>query len=134
VDGEQILFLHTGQGELAVAHPETGQVTVVASLPGVARGLALHAGFAFVGLSRARPTLDGVPIAARRNELRCGMWVIDLRTGAQAGHLEFSTGVDEIFDVQVLPGIEFPYVSGPSAETDAGQPFWTIPPSRDLAR
>ena len=128
VDGNQVLFLHSGQGELAVADPVTGRVTAVASLPGVARGLALHGGFAFIGLSRARPTLEGVPVVARRDELRCGLWVVNLQTGAVSAHLEFSKGVEEIFDVQVLPGIGFPYLSGPSAEKDTGQPLWTVPP------
>jgi uncharacterized protein (TIGR03032 family) len=128
VDGDRVFFLHSGRGELAVADPRTGRVTAVAPLPGVARGLALHGEFAFVGLSRARPTLEGVRIVARRDELRCGMWVVDLRTGAVAAYLEFSTGVEEIFDVQVLPGIVFPYVSGPAAEKDTGQPLWTVPP------
>jgi uncharacterized protein (TIGR03032 family) len=104
----------------------------VAPLPGVARGLALHGGFAFVGLSKARPTLEGVPIADQRDQLRCGLWVLDLRTGAVAAHLEFCTGVEEVFDVQVLPGIVFPYVSGPAAEQDTGHPLWTVPPGGSL--
>jgi uncharacterized protein (TIGR03032 family) len=128
VDREQVLFLHSGQGELAAAHPRTGQVTAIAPLPGVARGLSIYGEHAFIGLSKARPTLDGVAIVARRDELRCGVWVIDLRTGAVAGHLEFATGVEEIFDVQVLPGIVFPYLSGPAADRDTGQPLWTVPP------
>jgi uncharacterized protein (TIGR03032 family) len=130
VEGGRVYFLHSGQGRLDVVDPQTGQVTAVATLPGVARGLAIHGGFAFVGLSKARPSLEGVPIAAQRDQLRCGMWVIDLKTGAIAGHLEFSTGVEEIFDVQVLPGILFPYVSGPSADKDTGQPLWTMPPEK----
>lgn len=129
VEGGRVFFLHSGRGELAVADPLTGEVTAVASLPGVVRGLALHGGFAFIGLSKARPTLEGVPIVANRDALRCGLRVVDLRTGAIAGHLEFATGVEEIFDVQVLPGIVFPYVSGPSAIEDTGQPLWTVPPS-----
>jgi uncharacterized protein (TIGR03032 family) len=129
VDGNQVFFLHSGHGQLGVAQPATGQVDAVAELPGVARGLALHGGFAFVGLSRARPTLEGVPIVARRDRLQCGLWVVDVRTGAVAAHLEFRTGVEEIFDVQVLPGITFPYVSGPWAERDRGQPLWTVPPA-----
>jgi uncharacterized protein (TIGR03032 family) len=127
VDG-RVFFLHSGRGELAVADPVTGRATAVAPLPGVARGLAVHGGFAFVGLSKARPTLEGVPVVARRDELRCGLWVVDLRSGAVAGHLEFGTGVEEVFDVQVLPGVAHPYVSGPSAELDTGQPLWTVPP------
>jgi uncharacterized protein (TIGR03032 family) len=129
VEGNRIFFLHSGQGDLAMADPKTGQVTPVAHLPGVARGLALHGGYAFVGLSKARPTLEGVPIAADRDQLRCGLWAVDLQTGAIAAHLEFSTGVEEIFDVQVLPGLVSPYISGPAAEKDVGQPLWTIPPT-----
>ena len=34
----------------------------------------------------------------------------------------------EVFDVQVLPGITSPYLSGPAADQDVGEPLWTIPP------
>lgn len=129
VDGNRIYFLHSGQGDLAIADSRTGQVTPVARVPGVARGLSLHGGYAFVGLSKARPTLEGVPIVADRDKLRCGLWVVDLRTGTIAAQLEFHTGVEEIFDVQVLPGIVSPYFSGPAAEKDVGAPLWTVPPA-----
>jgi uncharacterized protein (TIGR03032 family) len=128
VQGDDVLFLHTGQGELAAADRAGGRVTALAPVPGIGRGLAIHGGYAFVGLSKARPTLEGVPIAARRDELRCGLWIIDLRSGGVAAHLDFVTGVEEIFDVQVLAGIVCPYVSGPAAVNDTGQPLWTVPP------
>jgi uncharacterized protein (TIGR03032 family) len=128
VDGDQIFFLQSGDGALAVVDPLNGQVNTVAKLPGVVRGLALHGGFAFVGLSRARPTLEGVPIVARRDELQCGLWAVDLTTGSVAAHLAFSTGVEEVFDVQVLPEIISPHISGPWAERDTGRPLWTVPP------
>jgi uncharacterized protein (TIGR03032 family) len=128
-DRGRVYFLHSGQGRLDVADPATGRVDAVAEVPGVARGLALHGGYAFVGLSKARPTLEGVPIVARRDHLKCGLFVVDLRNGAQTAYLEFHTGVEEVFDVKVLPGITFPYVSGPWAERDCGQPFWTVPPA-----
>ncbi len=129
VDGNQILFLHSGHGRVDAANPLTGEVNAVAELPGVTRGLALHGGYAFVGLSKARPTLEGVPVVAQRDRLKCGLWVVNVHTGKIAAHLEFRTGVDEVFDVQVLPGIVFPYVSGPFADRDTGQPLWTIPPA-----
>jgi uncharacterized protein (TIGR03032 family) len=129
VDDGRLYFLHSGRGRLEVADPSTGQVDPVATLPGVGRGLALHDGHAFVGLSRARPSLDGVPIVDRRDQLQCGLWVVDVAAGAVAAHLVFHTGVEEIFDVQILPGIFSPYVSGPSADRDAGQPLWTVPPA-----
>jgi uncharacterized protein (TIGR03032 family) len=128
VDGDQIFFLRSGEGDLAVADSRTGQVTSVAAIPGVARGLAIHDGYAFIGLSKARPTLEGVPIVAGREKLRCGLWVVNLKSGTIAAHLEFCTGVEEVFDVQVLPGIVSPFVSGPAADKDTGQPLWTVPP------
>jgi uncharacterized protein (TIGR03032 family) len=128
VDEGRIFFLHTGKGRLDVVDPMTGRVDAVAELPGIARGLALYGGYAFVGLSKARPTLEGVPIVERRDHLKCGLVVVDLQTGCVIAHLEFRTGVEEIFDVQVLPGTTFPYVSGPWAERDTGQPLWTVPP------
>jgi uncharacterized protein (TIGR03032 family) len=129
VDGGPIYFLNSGHGRLEVADPTTGTINAVVNLPGVARGLALQGGFAFIGLSKARPSLDGVPIVAHRDQLRCGLAVVDLRTGSHVAFLDFHTGVEEIFDVQVLPGVTFPYISGPWAERDTGQPLWTIPPA-----
>jgi uncharacterized protein (TIGR03032 family) len=129
VDQGRIFLLNSGQGRLDLVDPVSGQVTPVAPVPGVARGLALHGGHAFVGLSKARPSLEHVPIVAHREQLKCGLAIIDLRTGTQAALLEFETGVEEIFDVQVLPGIAFPFVSGPWAQQDTGQPLWTVPPT-----
>ena len=129
VHDERLFLLQSGLGRLDVVEPASGRVEAVADVPGVPRGLALHGGFAWVGLSKARPSLTGVPIVARRDALKCGLAVIDLGSGRTVAELEFHSGVEEIFDVQVLPGITFPYLSGPWAERDTGQPFWTVPPS-----
>jgi uncharacterized protein (TIGR03032 family) len=93
----------------------------LAELPGIVRGLALHGDFAFVGLSRARPTLTGVPIVEERDHLKCGLWVVDLRTGGIASHLEFCSDVDEVFDVQLLNGIRCPCFFGPNADQEGSQ-------------
>ena len=36
------------------------------------------------------------------------MWVVHIETGETVGFLRFEAGVQEIFAVQVLPGIRFP--------------------------
>jgi len=69
----------------------------------------------------------GIPIAERREELKCGVGIVDLRTGKQEGHLEFASGVEEVFDVQVLPGIRNPYISGPIPD-DSNKTVWVVPP------
>ena len=37
------------------------------------------------------------------------------------------TGVEEVFDVQVLPRTISPHISGPRADRDTGRPLRTVP-------
>jgi uncharacterized protein (TIGR03032 family) len=129
VHGGGVWVLDSGTGRLVVVDPATGRFDAVTELPGYTRGLAMLGPYAFVGLSKIRETstFGGVPIADRRDELKCGVGAIDLRTGRLAAHLEFCTGVDEIFDVVALPGSLDPLLSGPHPELDDGQPIWTVP-------
>jgi uncharacterized protein (TIGR03032 family) len=110
----RLWLLESGTGRLVFADLAAGCRQVVAELPGFARGLALLGPYAFVGLSKIRPTsaLDGVPLAQRRDQLRCGVAVVDLRGGRVVASLEFQTAVEEVFDVQLLAGQRFPEVMG----------------------
>jgi uncharacterized protein (TIGR03032 family) len=110
----RLWLLESGTGRLLLLDLATGQGQTVTELPGFARGLALAGPYAFVGLSKIRPTsaMDGVPLAQRRDSLKCGVGVVDLRTGQMTALLEFQTAVEEIFDVQLLPGLRFPEVLG----------------------
>jgi uncharacterized protein (TIGR03032 family) len=125
----RVWMLHSGAGHLVLVDPASGRAETVTELPGYTRGLALYDRFAFVGLSRIRETatFGGMPIAERRPELKCGVGVVDLGTGRLMAHLEFVTGVEEIFDVQVLPGARCPALSGPYASLDGAAPIWTVP-------
>jgi uncharacterized protein (TIGR03032 family) len=115
----RLWLLESGTGQLVLVDPATGRRQPVAALPGFTRGLALCGPYAFVGLSKIRATsaMDGVPLAARRGELKCGVAVVDLRDGRVIASLEFRTAVEEIFDVQVLPGLRFPEIMGFQKET-----------------
>jgi uncharacterized protein (TIGR03032 family) len=127
----RVWLLDSGTGRLVTVDPANGTAKPVAEQPGYVRGLALHGSYAFVGLSKIRETstFGGVPIAERRESLRCGVGVVDLE-GRQVAHLEFKSGVDEIFDVQVLPGVRLPAVSGPFPGRDGTQTIWTVPEAR----
>jgi uncharacterized protein (TIGR03032 family) len=115
----QLWVLESGTGGVVKIDPATGTRETVVQLPGFTRGWALVDRYAFVGLSKIRPTsaMDGVPIAERRDELKCGVAVIDLRRGVSIGLLEFQTAIEEIFDVQILAGLRFPEVIGFQKET-----------------
>jgi uncharacterized protein (TIGR03032 family) len=128
--GEKLLLLHSGVGQLVMAEPTTGRLETIAELPGYTRGLAVHDPLVFVGLSnfRTSSSMEGVPIAAQAEHLRCGFAVVDLRTGQVVAHLDFVAGIDEIFDIQILPGSSAPFLSGPFADRGPAPPVWTVPP------
>src|SRR5437762_4478408 len=71
----RLWLLESGTGRLVLVDPSTGQRQTVAELPGFARGLALCGRYAFIGLSKIRSTsaMDGVPLAQRREQLKCGI-------------------------------------------------------------
>jgi uncharacterized protein (TIGR03032 family) len=123
----RLWLLESGTGELALIDPASGRRQVVTELPGFARGLAFGGPYAFVGLSKIRPTsvMDGVPLAQRRDKLTCGVAVVELRSGQIVGLLEFQTAVEEIFDVQLLAGVRFPEVVG--FQKDAVQHTFIVP-------
>src|SRR5207244_12449412 len=123
-------LLESGTGQLVLVDPVSGRRQTVAALPGFTRGLALCGPYAFVGLSKIRPTsaMDGVPLAERREQLKCGVAVVDLRSGQSIALLEFQTAVEEIFDVQLLPGLRFPEVIGFQQQTI--QHTFVVPPLR----
>jgi hypothetical protein len=70
--------------------------------------------------------MDGVPLASRRDQLKCGIGVIDLGSGREVGFLDFQTAIEEIFDVQLLPGIRFPEVLG--FQKESLQHTFVVPP------
>jgi uncharacterized protein (TIGR03032 family) len=127
----QILFLNSGYGQINRVDRASAATATVAELPGYTRGLDVHGQYAFVGLSRIRETsvFGGLPIAGRRTELRCGLAVVDLETGTTVATLLFHSGVEEIFEVKVLPGFRNPIISGPLPDTDGTETIWMVPRS-----
>ena len=113
----RVWVLHSGAGRLAAVDPATGRYDDVAELPGYTRGLAMIGPYAFIGLSKIRETstFGGMPIAERRDELKCGVAVVDLTTGNAISLLEFHSGVEEIFDVQLLVGKQPGQQCGPGS-------------------
>jgi hypothetical protein len=74
-----------------------------------------------------------VPIAENRSQLKCGVGIIHLPTGKLAGHFEFLTGVEEIFDVQIIPNMRCAAFQGPAATSDGHPAIWSVPSSaRDV--
>lgn len=103
-------ILESGIGSLSVADLTAGTTEVVTRLPGFTRGIDFHGHYAFIGLSQVRESaiFSGIPLVDELKERTCGIWVVDLRTGQTVAFLRFEGTVQEIFAVQVLPGILHP--------------------------
>ena len=129
VDGASVLVLDSGRGTLVRVNPTDGSRQTIAEMPGYTRGLAVHRGVAFVGLSKIRETstFGGVPIAERAGELRCGIGVVDLTRSQTIATFEFVAGVDEVFDVCLLVGRGQVALRGPHAHEDGQREIWLVP-------
>jgi uncharacterized protein (TIGR03032 family) len=92
--------------------------------------LAFAGQFAFVGLSRIRETnvFGGLPIGKHRDELCCGIAVIDMNSGRTVATFRFLSGVEEIFAVDVIPGIANPAIGGSHHSEDPIE-VWVVPAS-----
>lgn len=102
-DGKLYLLL-SGTGELVCADPEAGRYEVVVQLPGFVRGMARCGDYLFVGLSKLRKsssTFAALPIS--EDALFSGIVVVSLSEGRIVEHITYETGIEEIYDVQILP-------------------------------
>jgi uncharacterized protein (TIGR03032 family) len=111
---DRLWLLESGKGTLVQVDERSGRWTEVAQFSGFTRGLDFWQDWAFVGLSQVRQSMifGGLPLTERLTpeERFCGIQVVNLRTGNIEAALKFESGVQEIFAVQVLPGICFPEI------------------------
>jgi uncharacterized protein (TIGR03032 family) len=119
--GGRVWVLESGYGTLSTADLKTGKTEIVTKLPGFTRGLDFYGPFAFIGLSQVRESavFSGIPLVEElsESERTCGVYVVDIRTGATVAFLRFEGIVQEIFAVTVLPGIVFPDLINEPGET-----------------
>lgn len=121
VDG-QLFVLNSGAGEFGTIDLANGRFEPVCFCPGYARGLAIHGHFAVIGLSACREnrTFQGLPLdnalAARDTKPRCGLLVVDLRSGDVVHSLQIEGVVSELYDVALLAGVRQPCALGFKSE------------------
>lgn len=114
---DRLWVLNSGHGELGWIDLEQGQFQPLTFCPGYVRGLAFWGDYALVGLSKPRDkTFQGLALDGRLQaaavDARCGLYVIDLRTGDIVQWLHLEGVITELYDVQVLPGIQRPTALG----------------------
>ncbi|TWU25721.1 TIGR03032 family protein [Bythopirellula polymerisocia] len=115
---DKLWLLESGNGTIGTVDLATGKYEVIAELPGFTRGISFLGPLAFVGLSQVRESavFSGIPLVERLEERTCGIWVLNIETGQTVAFCRFEDAVQEIFAVEVLPGIHFPDVVNHDAE------------------
>jgi uncharacterized protein (TIGR03032 family) len=114
----RLWLLNSGTGQLGSINPTSSTFVPLAFCPGYLRGLAFTGDYAVVGLSRPRhdKTFGGLALddelTRRKAEARCGLHVIDLRSGDTVHWVRLEGMVSELYDVAVLPGVTRPMLLG----------------------
>ncbi|QHG20305.1 TIGR03032 family protein [Nostoc sp. ATCC 53789] len=115
---DKLWLLNSGTGDFGYVDLGRGSFEPVAFCPGYMRGCAFHGNFAIVGISQPRhnKTFSGLPLDEKLQqknvEPRCGLLVIDLRTGDIVHSLRIEGAVLELYDVVALPGVRRPMAIG----------------------
>lgn len=115
-DGDLYMLL-SAKGEVVKVDVKAGTYDVIQKLPGFSRGFARYGDYLFVGLSKLRKThtFGDLELAGRKNVI-CGIAVLHLATGALVGQMEFIRTCEEIYDVQILPGLIRLGIVGPDSD------------------
>lgn len=107
---DDALWVHdSGSGMFGKLDIDTGKFESVAFCPGYLRGLDFVGNFAIVGVSKQREnrTFSGLALddnlEKNKVEPRCGLYVVDLRSGDLVHWVRIEGVVQELFDVVVLP-------------------------------
>ena len=114
----KLWLLNSGTGEFGHVELGTGRFVPLTFCAGYMRGLYFHGDYALIGTSKSRKnrTFSGLALdeamKSRKAEARCGVQVVDLRTGDAVHWLAIEGVVDELYDVITLPGVRCPMALG----------------------
>lgn len=115
---DELWVCNSGTGYLGQVDRKRGTFEPITFCPGYLRGMAFVDNYAVVGLSKPRKnkTFSGLELdknlAAKGAEARCGLQVIDMRTGDVVHWVRLEGVVAELYDVVVLPGTTRPMAVG----------------------
>ena len=114
----KLWVLDSGNGDFGYVDLSRNVFVPVAAMPGYARGLSFIGDFAVVGLSKSRKvkSFEGLALQgkldAKKISARCGLVVVDLRSGDIVHSLTLDGVVEELYDVALLHGVRTPSALG----------------------
>ncbi|MFZ5616796.1 MAG: TIGR03032 family protein [Pseudomonadota bacterium] len=114
----RIFIANAGTGEFGEVDLASGKFTPITFCPGFLRGLDFIDDFAVVTMSlpRGDRTFEDLPLQETLDKTgaspRCGLAVIDLKTGDLAHWLRLEGAVTELFDAVILNNVKRPAAIG----------------------
>lgn len=103
--GDELYVLLSATGDLVRIDRNNGKPEVIARLDGFVRGLCRCGDYAFIGLSKIRNSSTSFgKLAIAERTAHAGMAVVHLPSGELVGEVRYHASVEEIYDVQVIPG------------------------------
>ena len=109
--GDYIYVLQSANGTLLRINNSTLEQEVLFQYEGFLRGLSIHQNYAFIGLSKIREDSSSFgKLGIKDTANKAGVIAIELSTGKHIASLFYENSVDEIYDVQVLPGLMRPSI------------------------
>ncbi|HEY9839760.1 MAG TPA: TIGR03032 family protein [Candidatus Obscuribacterales bacterium] len=118
-DGKLYALL-SASGDIVCIDRQNGKYDIVARVGSFIRGLAKQGDYLFVGRSKLRETstsfekLKSLPIG--ENSQTAGITVVHLPSGKIVADLSYQNSVEEIYDIQVLPGLRRPGILNTDTE------------------
>ncbi len=132
-DGELYLLL-SATGELVHIDRKNGRRELVRKINGFVRGMAKWGDFLFIAYSRLRKNSSIFrDLEISDGASRAGIEIIHLPTASKVGQLTYKSSVDEIFDLQVIPGVRRAGIINSQNEYCGScidmpdQSFWALP-------
>lgn len=110
----RLWIIQSGTGEFGYVDLSNGEFEPVCFLNGFARGLTFHGRYAVIGVSRPRKEkiFTGLPLqdrlAREKLDSQCYVAVIDLDSGQIVHRLDVEGGLQELYDIQLVPEVQRP--------------------------
>jgi len=113
INGELYVLL-SASGQLIKVDPKNKKYSVEAEYPAFIRGMASMGRYIFIGMSKIREsskTFNKLPVSEMSKQ--AGVIVYDIEAGRFIGEIRYLSTVEEIYDVQIIPGTKRPGMLSP---------------------
>jgi len=112
-----LYVLQSATGELTQIDMASGKKITVAHIGGFLRGMTLVGDYLFISRSKLRKnssTFKSLEIDEKHNT--CAVTAVHLPTGSIAGTINYTSSVDEIYDIHALPNVLRPNILNTKTE------------------